>query len=195
MEINIHRGTKEIGGNCIEVSTQSTSVLFDFGMPLVEPDKTEFDYNKYKSLSTKELIKKKILPDISGLYSGKSQTIDAIVISHPHMDHYGFMGFVRDDIPVYIGHAANELIKISNIFTPANVIISKPVYYNHKQPFTIGDIKITPFLNDHSAFDAYSFLIEGERKRLFYSGDFRGHGRKGSLYSSLINSPPKTLII
>lgn len=193
MNCKIHRGTQEIGGNCIEVSTKTTRILFDFGMPLVEPDKTEFNHNKYKSLSIKELINKKILPDMKGLYSDNTTPIDAIIISHPHMDHYGFMGYARDDIPVYIGHAANELIKISNIFTPTNVIISQPIYYDHKQSFTVGDITITPFLNDHSAFDAYSFLIEYEGKRLFYSGDFRGHGRKGSLFSSFINTPPQNI--
>ena len=112
MNLNIHRGTKEIGGNCIEVSTKSTRVLFDFGMPLVEADKSEFNFNKYKSLSVDELIKKKILPNMEGLYPNDKNPIDAIIISHPHMDHYGFMGFVSDKIPVYIGNAANELIKI-----------------------------------------------------------------------------------
>ena len=186
----IHRGTKEIGGNCIEVSTNSTRVLFDFGMPLVEADKSEFNFNKYKSLSVDELIKKKILPNMDGLYPNDKNPIDAIIISHPHMDHYGFMGFVSDKIPVYIGNAANELIKISNIFTPSNVVINNPIFYNSEKPFTVGDITITPYLNDHSAFDAYSFLIEGEGQRLFYSGDFRGHGRKGSLLTKLANHPP-----
>jgi ribonuclease J len=31
---------------------------------------------------------------------------------------------------------------------------------------------------DHSAFDAYSFLIEAGGKRVLYTGDFRDHGRK-----------------
>jgi len=190
MNLNIHRGTQEIGGNCIEVSTKTTRILFDFGMPLVEADKSEFNFNKYKSLSVNELIKKKILPDMEGLYPHDKNPIDAIIISHPHMDHYGFMGFVSNKIPVYIGNASNELIKISNIFTPSNVVINNPNFYNSEKPFTIGDIIITPYLNDHSAFDAYSFLIEGEGQRLFYSGDFRGHGRKGSLLTKLTNNPP-----
>ena len=88
------------------------------------------------------------------------------------------------------------IIKISNIFTPSNVVINNPNFYNSEKPFTIGNIIITPYLNDHSAFDAYSFLIEGEGQRLFYSGDFRGHGRKGSLLTKLTNNPnlanPKT---
>jgi len=31
---------------------------------------------------------------------------------------------------------------------------------------------------DHSAFDSYAFLIKADGKSLFYSGDFRIHGRK-----------------
>ena len=193
MKIKVHRCTKEIGGNCIEISTKKNRVIFDFGMPLVESDKSEFNFNKYKSLSIKELVKKEILPDAKGLYKDKHKPIDAIVISHPHLDHYGFMGFARNDIPVYIGSAANELINISNIFTPSGVVLTDPIYYNHKRTFIIGDIKITPYLNDHSAFDAYSFLIEGGGKRIFYSGDFRAHGRKEALFTELVQNSPKNI--
>jgi ribonuclease J len=49
--------------------------------------------------------------------------------------------------------------------------------------------KITPYLVDHSAIDAYSFLIEAEGKRLFYSGDLRSHGRKGELFEHLVKHP------
>jgi ribonuclease J len=43
---------------------------------------------------------------------------------------------------------------------------------------------------DHSAYDAYGFLVEADGKRVFYTGDFRGHGRKGKLLESLIQNPP-----
>jgi len=193
MNIIIHRCTNEIGGNCIEVRTKKTRIIFDFGMPLVNSDKTQFDFNKYKALSSNELIKQKILPNVRGLYKDKYEPINAIVISHPHLDHYGFMGFARDDIPVYIGKAADGLIKISNIFTPSNVILENSLNYKHRKIFIIGDISITPYLNDHSAFDAYSFLIEGEGKRIFYSGDFRAHGRKEFFFNQLIESPPENI--
>ena len=35
---------------------------------------------------------------------------------------------------------------------------------------------------DHSAFDAYAFLVEAEGRSLFYSGDFRIHGRKQRVF-------------
>jgi len=49
MKFKIHRGTKEIGGSCIEVWTESTRILLDFGMPLVEKNGKEFDFGKYKT--------------------------------------------------------------------------------------------------------------------------------------------------
>ena len=49
MKFKIHRGTKEIGGSCVEVWTGNTRILLDFGMPLVEKDGKEFDFGKYKT--------------------------------------------------------------------------------------------------------------------------------------------------
>ena len=54
----------------------------------------------------------------------------------------------------------------------------------------LGVFRVTPYLVDHSAFDAYSLLIEANGKRLFYSGDFRGHGRKGKLFERMLAHPP-----
>lgn len=46
---------------------------------------------------------------------------------------------------------------------------------------------------DHSAFDAYSLLIEADGVRLFYTSDLRAHGRKGSLFKRLLREPPARL--
>jgi ribonuclease J len=62
--------------------------------------------------------------------------------------------------------------------------------YQSGQGFDIGPFRVTPFLVDHSAYDAYGLLIESGGKRLFYSGDFRAHGRKGMLFDRLIAQPP-----
>ena len=43
---------------------------------------------------------------------------------------------------------------------------------------------------DHSAFGAYAFLIEADGKSVFYSGDFRGHGRKAKLFQKFIRTAP-----
>ena len=57
----------------------------------------------------------------------------------------------------------------------------------------MGPFRITPFLVDHSAYDAYALLVESDGKRLFYSGDFRAHGRKAVLFEHLIANPPTNI--
>ena len=91
MNLRIHRGSREIGGNCVEVWTDTTRIVIDFGMPLVEKDGSEFDFRKYHKLPVKDLIKKKILPYINGYYDDTEKLIDGLIISHPHIDHYGFI--------------------------------------------------------------------------------------------------------
>ena len=49
-----------------------------------------------------------------------------------------------------------------------------------RKPFELRPFTITPFLVDHSAFDAYALLVEAGGRRLFYSGDLRGHGRNAA---------------
>ncbi len=63
----------------------------------------------------------------------------------------------------------------------------------HRRPIRIGPFSITPFIVDHSAYDAYALLVEADGKRLFYSGDLRTHGRKRRLVERLIESPPKDI--
>lgn len=54
----------------------------------------------------------------------------------------------------------------------------------------MGPFTITPFLVDHSAYDACAVLVEADGKRLFYTGDLRAHGRKSSLFERFVASPP-----
>jgi len=44
---------------------------------------------------------------------------------------------------------------------------------------------------DHSAYDAYAIQIEADGRSLFYSGDFRAHGRKAALFHKLLRKPPE----
>lgn len=180
MKFKIHRGTKEIGGSCVEVWTESTRIIVDFGMPLVNPDKTQFESRMIKDLSADELIVKGILPAIDGLYDKSGTT--ALVVSHAHQDHFGLINYVNANCHIYLGRATQKLIEINNMFTNQNWTIPNPQHFESGKSFFIGDIEITPYLMDHSAFDAYAFLIKADGKSLFYSGDFRIHGRKSKTF-------------
>jgi len=162
-------------------------------MPLVTSTKEPFDSKLLIGKSIEDLKRLKVLPDIKGLYKDEERQINAILISHSHLDHYGLLNYVHKDIPVYMSVGASELIEVSNIFTPNKLNKINAKIINNKKSFAIGDIKITPYTVDHSAFDALAFLIEAEGSRVFYSGDFRGHGRKSALFRRMIAKPPENI--
>jgi len=193
MQLIIHRGTKEIGGSCVELIAQNSRILIDFGMPLVNNKKESFDSKILIGKSLDELKKLKILPNIEGLYKSEAKTIDAILVSHSHMDHYGFLRYVHPDIPIYMSDGAKSLIEISDIFTPQKIGSINTSIIKKKSKLKIGDFLVTPYLVDHSAFDALAFLIETDGKRLFYSGDFRSHGRKSILFNRIVSNPPQDI--
>ncbi len=189
----IHRGTKEIGGSCVEVWTESTRILLDFGMPLVEKDGKEFDFGKYKTSKPTELVEKGVLPNIEGLYDSSKNLIDGVIISHPHQDHYGLANFINDNVKYYLGEASHKIIELNNLFTPQEIFLKNTNYFEKEKTFKIGDISITAYWADHSAFDAYSFLVEANGKSLFYSGDFRSHGRKAKAFYWFTHNAPKSV--
>ena len=96
---------------------------------------------------------------------------------------------------MYCGKAAESLIRLtSGIFDK-----TPPQQFRNWQsnvPFVLEPFHITPFLTDHSAFDAYMLMIEVDGCRLLYSGDFRIHGRKSSLVPRMIPLlPPIDVLI
>ncbi|MEA2019238.1 MAG: MBL fold metallo-hydrolase [Campylobacterota bacterium] len=158
MKIKVHKGTNEIGGSCIELSTSNTTILLDYGTPLSD-----------------DSVQVKL-----------TSTVDAILISHPHQDHFGEIVNIDKDIPVYCGELSLELMNTTKIFTGGKKLENKFEIFEKWKTFKIGEFKITPYLVDHSATDAYAFLIESDDKKLFYSGDFRANGRKSKLYENMI---------
>ena len=193
MKFKIHRGTKEIGGSCVEVWTESTRILLDFGMPLVEKNGKEFDFGKYKSSKPIELVEKGVLPDIKGLYDNSDNLIGGVIISHPHQDHYGLTNYINNSIQYYLGEATHKIIELNNLFTPQKIYLRNTNHFEKEKTFKIGDISITPYWVDHSAFDAYSFLVEAKGKSLFYSGDFRSHGRKAKAFYWFTHNAPQNV--
>jgi ribonuclease J len=180
MTFKIHRGTKEIGGSCVEVWTETDRIVIDLGMPLVNGDKSPFDANNAEKQSREALIADGTLPDIPSLYQPNSNT--ALLISHAHRDHYGLMNHIDDTCPVWLGKATCKLIELTNTFSKDKWSIKTPHYFKNGQSFKVGNIEITPYRMDHAAFDAYAFLIQADGKSLLYSGDFRLHGREYKMF-------------
>lgn len=192
MKIIIHRGTNEIGGTCVELISGRSRLVVDLGIPLVSGKEGQpFDSKVLEGKTAKQLLDSGILPAVDGLYAQDNPGVDAVLISHSHLDHYGLLRYVHPDIPIYLSAGAEELIGISDIFTPNRTGKLNVRIVNNGRKEEVGDFSVTPFLVDHSAFDALAFLIQDDEAKVFYSGDFRGHGRKSALYTRMIESPPR----
>lgn len=193
MQLIIHRGAQEVGGTCIELRSGNSKILIDFGLPLVDVNREPFDHESIKSKSKDDLIARGVLPDIKGLYKDEPPAFDAILLSHPHQDHYGLLSYVNQKIPIYLSPGCRELIAISYYFGQTDCDLRNVEAVTMWEPFEKGQFVITPYLVDHSGFDALAFLIESDGKKIFYSGDFRGHGRKSVLFDNMLRNPPKNI--
>ena len=92
-----------------------------------------------------------------------------------------------------MGKAATAILEAAAFFTTAGIKLQPAGFLEDRHPFTLGPFTITPYLIDHSGFDSYALLVEGGGRRLFYSGDFRAHGRKASLVKKLVEHPPNDI--
>jgi len=176
VSIKILGGKGQIGGNIIMLEYQGTKILLDIGMPLEGTGASIQANNDIPVLSD----------------------IDYCLITHAHLDHWGYMDLLPDPCVIYSGKVTQSLIYISRFIT------HRPLIYNHwrnfrtNEPFYLQAFTITPFLIDHSAYDAHAFLIQVGGVNIFYTGDIRFHGRKKSLSLNLIsklNSIPIDLLI
>lgn len=169
----VHRGTQQIGGTCIELEADGARLLLDLGLPL-DADELSDD----------------LLPEVSGIRTD-DPTLRAIVVSHGHGDHWGLLPLCNPNVPLAMGAATARIMRAAAPFVPNSFAPEVTFQLTDRKALQIGPFAITPYLVDHSAYDAYALLIEAGGKRLFYSGDIRSHGRKGALFEHLINNPPR----
>ena len=128
------------------------------------------------------------LPDVPGL-DGTDPTLLGVLISHAHADHWGLLESVHPNVPRYLGKAGADILRAAQ-FWGTGSDLRETGHLEHGVPMTLGPFRVTPYLVDHSAFDAYAMLIEAGGQRLFYTGDLRGHGRKAGSFERLLTEPP-----
>lgn len=167
MQIKIYRGTHQIGGCVTEIKTTQTRIIIDMGAELPNADRPESAPLK-----------------IDGVTQG-TPDCDGVFITHYHGDHVGMCEAVLPSVPVYMGDVAKKIYTVVQKILKRKLDKGNPELVENFRTFDAGnpifikDVKITPYTIDHSAFDAYMFLVEAEGKRVLHTGDFRMHGAKG----------------
>lgn len=136
MKVCIRRGAKQIGGTCIEVESQGKRLVLDLGTPLDAEDSAKVE-----------------LPAVPGL-DKEDPTLLGVIISHPHMDHYGLAFRVPKTTTFLMGEAAERILTAAAVFTPSGGTFDHVIHLIDRQPIALGPFVITPFLMDHSAYDS-----------------------------------------
>ena len=191
VNIKIHRGTSQIGGTITEIYTENTHIFIDFGSELTVNPEESTDNKMIEMIKNAKcdavlfshyhgdhvgLLEHIPQNDIRGkkitLGIGKiarqvlvniQKTLSNDMSSHPEerQTHKDMLSLLQNN---------SSWLDFTDALTVGN---------ERSSTFDIGDFHITTIRVDHSAYDAYMFVIEAEGKCIVHTGDFRVHGRMG----------------
>jgi ribonuclease J len=187
MKLTIYRGTREIGGSCLELSTALTRLVLDVGLPLVDANRDSFDGRAALAKPLEDLKAAKVIPAVPGLFDTEVAPPDAILLSHAHLDHAGLLHLTRPTVPIYATKGTSKMMLAAAVFAGQKEL-DKERFREvvSGQPFQVRDCRITPLAVDHSVFGSVAFLVEAHEKTLLYSGDMRNHGREEGMIQQLL---------
>ncbi|HYJ02084.1 MAG TPA: MBL fold metallo-hydrolase [Nitrososphaeraceae archaeon] len=167
MEIKILGAAKEVGRSAFLVSNENSNILLDYGV----------------------LLKKE--PQFP--LHVKPKDLNALVLSHAHLDHSGFLPSLflsSSNLPVLATHPTIELsqlliedmIKISGFYLPFENIDLDRMVKSHKnleyrEPYNIKETYVTLYESGH-VLGGSTIVVENKGKRIFYTGDINTRGSK-----------------
>ena len=186
-------GVREIGGNKILIEDGPDRILFDFGRSF-SSKYDDYYVNFLQPRSTaylKDLLEFDLLPREPGLYSEEllegtdlryePPRVQALFLSHPHMDHVQYMDLLDPAIPVHVGEVTKSVLDVMDTTSPGFSPGEKEWrVFSDRTPVRVGGLEVIPFPVDHSVPGAYGFLIHTSEGCIAYTGDFRQHGPRAS---------------
>ena len=120
VKLTFYGGINEIGGNKILLEDGERRLFLDFGFPYKKHKLFYEEYLKPRSgVGLLDPLAMGLLPPLEGLYRSDLVTptlwqqfrnaplycelarIDGVLLSHAHLDHSGYISFLRENIPVY----------------------------------------------------------------------------------------------
>ncbi len=216
VSLRFYGGVGEIGGNKILVSQSDSKVFLDFGKSYSHEGEY-FDFPLLQPREPKHLLGLGILPNLTGLYKGQNEDheIDAVVLSHPHGDHWDYMRFVKDDVPIHCAPLTQGVILaremssgggISTEYRVANLTGQKGRQVSKEfelippeKVHSVEGFKVQMYEVDHSIPGCYGQIVETKEGNIVYTGDLRVEGPRKALTEEFVKrataSDPKILII
>ncbi len=194
--LTFYGGVDEIGGNKILLQDRDTKVFLDFGMSFSM--KKKFYAPPFLSpKSEKSLQELGILPKISGVYKfdQRAPEVDAVFLSHGHLDHSAYLSFIKREIPVYCGETTQIILQalcdVRRADLEFRVSDIKFKVFRTGKKIKVDHLEIEPFHVDHSVPGAYGFVIHTSEGAVVYTGDFRDHGAKPEMTIDFVENARK----
>jgi ribonuclease J len=183
--VTLYGGVAEIGGNKVLIEDKDAKIFLDFGMSLGA--RSSYFADPYSApRSERSLLELGILPKLSGFYRWDGEPeVDAVVLSHAHLDHYGYLSMMNRRVPVHCGETAKlQMEAIRDSRRGGFESDYKGLEYRTFRTgakVKIGPITVTPVHVDHSIPGAYGLIVDTSDGTLVYTGDLRAHGRMAAM--------------
>jgi putative mRNA 3-end processing factor len=168
LKISVLGAAKEVGRSAFLMKSENASILLDYGV----------------------LLKREPIYPVHV----KPKDIDAVIVSHAHLDHSGFVPSlflsqsseieVLGTLPTFelSQLLIEDMIKISGYYLPFEYIdlltmVKHSKSLQYRQPYTIKDVTFTLHESGHILGGA-TVLLKHAKKHLFYTGDINTRGSK-----------------
>jgi len=164
MNITVHR-PNQIGGCITEIeSNLGSRIIIDVGSNL-------------PGTVSEEVYVKELTKCCAGVF-----------VTHYHGDHVGEFGKVDEHVPIYMGEIGHKVfLNLRETLWDEHIEVARSFEtFSAKDRIPVGDMFVTPYRVDHSAYDSYMFLIECDGKKILHTGDFRTHGLTGKGVNALL---------
>ncbi len=191
MKVRVYGGIGEIGGNKILVSSPSRrSIILDFGKSFTR-EEAFFQYPFMPPSFPDDYFKAGLLPPARGP-SWRMEGYDTLglLISHAHLDHWGYLHMLNSEIEVFLGEAALRIIETYRMTRRdlSGLDRLKMSCFQTGDVLDLGEFSVVPIHVDHSIPGAYGFIVECCGRKLAYTGDLRMHGPKASMTMDFIDA-------
>jgi len=147
--ITIYDGANTIGGNKIYVEENGKGVFLDFGMNFKKyhyffqeflkerSSRGLYDLIQLDLIPKLNIYREDLIPHDLDLSSYPKLNIEAVLVSHPHMDHFGNIGLLKKDIPIIASPMSFALIK--GMADSSNLTLNLEVAFYSKKTQGISD--------------------------------------------------------
>jgi ribonuclease J len=102
--------------------------------------------------------------------------IDAVFLSHSHIDHVGYLPFIDEKIRVYCGECTKIIMDAMQ--ESGRICLGEHKFHTFRtrKKIKVDTLEIEPIHVDHSIPGAYGFIVHTSKGSVVYSGDYRLHG-------------------